>query len=231
VTTGSKRRACLSAPSWEETAVFQILSRALSDSFRIFDTGFQAISLTILGAVITALIVFFVRGWEGLKKHVVENILIVFGGAVATWMLVFVCVLMRLPAKMLAESNANLTTVIQEKRRLSETLNSLNSVVAAQKETIAELTKSSSEKPTVAAATDKNGLPDRFLNAEQKDHLYQELKRISDDPRNKDYVTVTIAAAYPHDRESSRLQFQLIGVFQDAHWNVVAQQAPNYESR
>jgi hypothetical protein len=110
--------------------VFQMLSRAISDSLRVFDAGFQAISLTILGAVVTALIVFFVRGWEKLKQHVVENILIVFGGAVATWLLVFVVILVRLPAKMLKESDTNLARVIQEKQQFSETINSL---IAANK--------------------------------------------------------------------------------------------------
>jgi hypothetical protein len=69
------------------------------------------------------------------------------------------------------------------------------------------------------------------LNAEQKDHLYQELKRISDDSRQSDFVNITIAAAFPQDRESSRLALQLIGVFQDAHWKVISQQVPKLEGR
>jgi hypothetical protein len=204
-------------------------SRAISDSFRIFGTGWTAIGLAILGAVVTAVIVWLCRGKEELKKHVVENILIVFGGSVATWVLVFIVVLIHLPTKMLAESNDNLTKVIQEKRQFSETINALNSEVAGQKEVIERLNKSENKRPIIAAAIDKNGLPDRFLNAEQKDHLYQDLRRISDDPRQKDYVTVTIAAAYPHDRESSRLVSQLIGVFEDAHWIVTGQHVPNNE--
>ncbi len=78
-------------------------------------------------------------------------------------------------------------------------------------------------------AADKSVPLDRFLNTEQKEHLYQELKRVSADPRQKEYTTVTIVAAYPHDRESSRLAFQLVGVFQDAGWSVIGQQVPNYE--
>jgi hypothetical protein len=105
--------------------VHPMLSRAFYDSLQVFETKLPAIGLTILGAAITALIVFFVRGREGLKKHVVENILIVFGGTVATWLLVFVWVFVRLPAKMLAESNANLTNVVEEKRKQSITINSL----------------------------------------------------------------------------------------------------------
>jgi hypothetical protein len=85
-------------------------------------------------------------------------------------------------------------------------------------------------KPRIAAV-DKAGPLDRFLNTEQKDHLYQELKRISVDPRQKGYITVTIAAAYPHDRESGRLAIQLVGVFQDAGWNVIMQQVPNFEQQ
>jgi hypothetical protein len=209
--------------------MFPILSRAISDSLRVFGTGPKAIGLTVLGAVITALIVLLVRGRKELKKHVVENIFIVFGGAVATWLLVFVCVFSRLPVKMLAESNANLTKVILEKQQFSETINTLNDTIVWEKGKNEDLSKN--KRPIVAAAIDKNGLPDRFLNAEQKDHLYRELKRTSDDPRNKDYLTVTIEPAYPHDRESSRLQSQLIGVFRDAHWNVIGQPAPNYEQQ
>lgn len=209
--------------------MLQMLYRAMSDSLHMFDTGPAAIGLTILGAFVTALIVFLARGWEGLKKHLVENILIVFGGAIATWLLVFIVLLIHLPTKMLAESNDNLARVIREKRQFSETINALNSEVTAQKEVIERLNKSGNKRPIIVAAIDKNGLPDRFLNAEQKDHLYQDLRRISDDPRQKDYVTVTIAAAYPHDRESSRLVSQLIGVFEDAHWNVTGQHVPNNE--
>jgi hypothetical protein len=112
--------------------VSPIFSRALSDSFQIFDTGFKAIGVTLLGAAITALIVFIVRGWERLKTHIVENVFIVFGGAIATWLLVFLFVVIRLPAKMLTEADANLTTVIEEKRQRSVSIDSLNAKLQAQ---------------------------------------------------------------------------------------------------
>ena len=66
-----------------------ILTRAISESLAFSDEGPKVIGLAILGALVTALIVLAVRGRDGLKKHIIENVLIVFGGAVATWLLVF----------------------------------------------------------------------------------------------------------------------------------------------
>jgi hypothetical protein len=87
------------------------------------------------------------------------------------------------------------------------------------------------QKKSPPAAEDKSAPLDRFLNAEQKERLFNDLKRVAADPRQKDYITVTIAAAFPHDRESSRLVYQLTDVFYDAGWNVISQQAPNYEQQ
>lgn len=87
------------------------------------------------------------------------------------------------------------------------------------------------KKPPIIAAVDKFGPVDRFMNAEQKDHLYQQLKQLAASQQmKKEYVTVTIVAAFRHDRESSRLASQLAGVFQDAGWNVVGQKVKDYES-
>jgi hypothetical protein len=114
---------------------------------------------------------------------------------------------------------------------LRSKIDALTSEIDTQKLDIDRLNKTSfnNKKPMIAPAVDKAGQIDRLLNTEQKEHLYQDLKRIAVDPRQKDFITVTIAAAYPHDRESSRLVLQLFGVFQDAGWTVISQQAPNYE--
>jgi len=66
-----------------------MFSRAFSDSLGVFDQTLKAILVTLFGVVVTAIIVFRVRGWEGLKKHIVENIFIGIGGVVASWVLVF----------------------------------------------------------------------------------------------------------------------------------------------
>lgn len=110
----------------EVSAVVPILTRAITDSLGAFDQTLKAIGLAVLGIVITALIVFRIRGWQGLKKHLFENIVISLGGGLATWLLVFVIIFYRLPFKMLNESNANLAQVIQEKRQLSERIDALN---------------------------------------------------------------------------------------------------------
>lgn len=104
-----------------------ILSRAVTDSLEVFDQTFKTIGLTVLGIIVTAIIVFLIRGWQGLKKHIVENIFIALGGGVATWLLIFIIILVRLPFKMLRESGTNLVQVIQEKQQLSKKVNDLNS--------------------------------------------------------------------------------------------------------
>lgn len=83
----------------------------------------------------------------------------------------------------------------------------------------------------IVAAVDRFGPIDRYLNAEQKDHLYQELKQVAARQMDKNGVTVTVVPAYPCDRESSRLMWQLQRVFQDAGWNVVGQQVRDYSDR
>jgi hypothetical protein len=117
-------------------ATFPILSRAVSDSFKAMETGPKAIGLALLGAAVTAVIVFIVRGKEGLRKHVVENVFIVFGGAIGTWLLIFGWITVHLPTKMLAEANSNLTLVIQEKQTLAQKVNLLNAVISSQAEEI-----------------------------------------------------------------------------------------------
>lgn len=103
-----------------------MLSRAFSDSVHVFVSGWKAIGLTVLGALVTALLVFVFRGWEEFRRHVVENIFIAFGGAIATWILVFAWILMFLPSRMLTEADRNLRRVIEEKRQFSIEINGLN---------------------------------------------------------------------------------------------------------
>ncbi|HYB61963.1 MAG TPA: hypothetical protein VEH50_10860 [Methylomirabilota bacterium] len=114
--------------------MFQIFSRAFFDSLRALGTAPKAIGLSVLGAVVTAGVVLLARGREQLKKHLVENILIVFAGALGTWLLVFVVVLVRLPAKMLRESDANLAKVIVEKQQLSIANDALNAELRGEKQ-------------------------------------------------------------------------------------------------
>ena len=116
---------------------------------------------------------------------------------------------------------------------LHAAVNSLNGRIDSQEKEINRLrAKPEQPRPRRSAEPDlPERVPDRFLNAEQKDHLYQELKRISDDARQADFITVTITAAYPRDRESSRLAAQLTGIFQDAHWKVISQRVPQLEGR
>lgn len=64
------------------------------------------------------------------------------------------------------------------------------------------------KKVPIIGAVDRLGPIDRYLDAEQKDHLYQELKMIAGQRGvTKEYLTVTIVPVHRFDRESSRLAF------------------------
>lgn len=178
------------------------------------DTTPKRIGVTMFGAAVTAVIVWRVRGWEAFKKHVIEDILIVFGGAVCTWLLIFLFTYLRLPYKMLKESDANLTQVIEDKLKLSEKVNELNSQLA-------QTPKAQGKQMMTAPA--KGGLLDRVLNSEQSDRLYLALKKIANTPQYKNSVTITIAPYAMQDRESFILSEQLEKIFEDAHWNVYRQ--------
>jgi hypothetical protein len=82
----------------------------------------------------------------------------------------------------------------------------------------------------IMAAVDRFGPIDRYMDAEQKDHLYQDLKQLASTQTDRNYITVTLATVHRGDRESNKLMYQLQGVFQDAGWNVVNQNVRNYES-
>lgn len=94
----------------------------------------------------------------------------------------------------------------------------------------APLIREAPKAPTIAPAVDRSGAIDRYLNSEEKDHLYQELKKIAAREKDKKYITVTIAAAHRFDRESARLALQLQNTFQDAGWNIAYQKTKDYEN-
>jgi|SRR5580704_1437516 hypothetical protein len=60
--------------------------------------------------------------------------------------------------------------------------------------------------------------PDRIMNHEEEGALYDDLARLTKDPRNKEYIKIKLTSV--SDRESRQLANQLWQVFQKAHWNV-----------
>lgn len=68
-----------------------------------------------------------------------------------------------------------------------------------------------------------SGHPDRVLNDQQSDRLYQKLKDFATDPKHRDLSSVTIAPFAYQDRETSHLAWQLASIFEDAHWKVLRQ--------
>jgi cell division protein FtsB len=70
--------------------------------------------------------------------------------------------------------------------------------------------------------------PDRILSSEETNSLYEKLREISKNPRNKefakDFVKVNFGSV--QDREASRLAVQLFQIFREAHWNVTWKSLP-----
>jgi hypothetical protein len=60
--------------------------------------------------------------------------------------------------------------------------------------------------------------PDRVLNSEESNKLFEALRQSSKDPRNKDWVTVEMGSV--QDREAMHLGSQLWGIFHEAHWTI-----------
>ncbi len=66
--------------------------------------------------------------------------------------------------------------------------------------------------------------PDRILSSEESNTLYEKLREISKNPRNKEFVKVDFGSV--QDREASRLAVQLSQIFREAHWNVTWKSLP-----
>jgi hypothetical protein len=60
--------------------------------------------------------------------------------------------------------------------------------------------------------------PDRVLNSEESNKLFDELKRVSQEAGNKDYIKVEIGNVT--DREALHLERQLFNVLYEAHWKI-----------
>ncbi len=127
-----------------------IFARAFFDSLEVFGTTLEQIGIALLIALVTALIVFWVRGYKAFKTHVAENVLIAIAGPVAAWLLVFVAVFTHLPYKMLREADSNLAQVILEKQQLNAENNGLRATNGSQQSIIEQL-QNDVTKPSATA--------------------------------------------------------------------------------
>jgi hypothetical protein len=116
-----------------------VVVRAFWDSLGAFETNPRLLLLGLLGAVVTAALVLVFRGCKAFKEQIIANVIIAFGGAILTWLLVFAVIFIRLPSKMLTESDANLVKVIRDKQILNENINALNAVISSQTKEIRDL--------------------------------------------------------------------------------------------
>jgi hypothetical protein len=72
----------------------------------------------------------------------------------------------------------------------------------------------------VMIKTTGSGRLDRDMNTQQSTHLFDQLKKIADNPDTRGLAKITIVHPYPQDRESQHLFMRLNKVFGDAHWKV-----------
>ena len=74
-----------------------VLLRAFTDSLARFEQNPRLLLLCVLGAIITAILALVFRGREAFVEHMKANVAIAFGGAILTWMLVFLWTLAWMP--------------------------------------------------------------------------------------------------------------------------------------
>jgi len=85
-----------------------VLSKAFWDSLQLFYDRPSLLSLSILGAAVTALLVWLFRGKEAFVEHVKANILIVVAGGVLTWILVLPYFILRAPFDLSSDMQSDL---------------------------------------------------------------------------------------------------------------------------
>ena len=91
-----------------------VLLRACTSSLALFEQNPRLLLLGLLGAIITAGLVFVFRGREAFMEHLKANIAIAFGGAIVTWMLVVLWTLIWMPHTIRTESEALPLPILKE---------------------------------------------------------------------------------------------------------------------
>ena len=69
-----------------------VLKEAFWASLEAFETNPRLLFLLLLGSLITAALVYFVRGKKEFIEHIKVNIVLAFGGALITWFLVLIVI-------------------------------------------------------------------------------------------------------------------------------------------
>jgi hypothetical protein len=194
-----------------------LLLRSANQCVAYFSTSKFAIVVTIVAFLAPHLRVLVTQGPKATLHRVVRRLGI--GGllAILVWLCAFGWSLIR--------------TIYTDHQDIVGTNNSLVAQNAALKKRVADLSnqlttlQTSSPKTVTRFVPQEVGpsKPDRILTDREKDHLYEGLKKIAEDPKYRDNASVTIAPYAYQDRESERLAQQLVDVFEDAHWKVLRQ--------
>jgi hypothetical protein len=194
-----------------------LLMRSANQCVAYFSTSKFAIVVTIFAFLVPHLRVLLTQGPKATLHRLLRRLGI--GGllAVLVWMCAFGWSVIR--------------TIYTDHRDVVGANNSLVAQNAALKKQVADLsnqltTLQNSPPKTVTRFVPQEvgpSKPDRVLTDREKDHLYEGLKKIAEDPKYRDHASVTIAPYAYQDRESERLAQQLAGVFEDARWKVLRQ--------
>lgn len=91
-------------------------SRAFWESFTLFYDRPALLLVGLLGMLVTAVLVLTSRGREAFTEHVKANVLVVIGGGIATWLLVFPYYIMWAPFAMASDVQSQLKLYQQRER-------------------------------------------------------------------------------------------------------------------
>jgi hypothetical protein len=96
---------------------WEFISRAFREALDFVGGTPGAIVVWIIGAIVTGILVLVFRGKDAFMEHLKANILIVVGGAIATWLVVFAWKLAWLPHD-IHEESARITVPASVSQRL-----------------------------------------------------------------------------------------------------------------
>jgi|ERR1700723_755334 len=192
-----------------------LLTRSLDQSVSYFSTSKLAVVVSIAAFVLPNVRVWISRGFRTMTKHVGRDLGL--GGllVLVVWLGLFGWSAVKI---IYADHRAFVEASSALRKQVDDLNAKLGDLKSAPPKTVTRFL------PTPPSGPSK---PDRVLTDQQKDHLYQGLKKLAADPLYANVASITIAPYAEQDRESLRLAEQLAGVFADAHWKVLrANQLP-----
>ena len=203
-----------------------LLLRALHNFLGLLGTTALGWAAPLLGSLLTiGLTLYFIQRREGrvaMLGHWKQN-------AVVTLKLMFIVTLVIYFPLL---SYSVIRTVYDDHESLVSHVRELRHYAENQKQQEEQLTQLRSETRHWQDAYQRMARgethPDRILSSEESNALYEKLREISKNPRNKEFANdfVKVEFGSVQDREASHLAFQLSQIFREAHWNVAWKSLP-----